>query len=104
MQAEIKRSLGDLSLTAKVTLTLALGFVAALGLFLAVLLPLERDQHARLLDQNKRLVSTLRDKYHRDFIQDIVSENAESTLLDMADMARQPGILWVGLSFGGVRM
>ena len=100
MRAEKRLSLGDLSLTTKVTLTLGLGFVAALGLFLAALVPLEREQHGRLLEQNKRLLSTLRDKYQRDFIHDIVSESGESTVIDMADMARQQGILWVGLEAG----
>ena len=87
----------DLRLNAKVTVTLALVFLTTMAVFLGVLLPLEQRQHRRLLDQNKRLLSILRDKYERDFIHDIVSENSESTTIDLADMARQEGILWVRL-------
>jgi PAS domain S-box-containing protein len=96
--------LRDLSLKGKVTLTLALAFLATVALVLAVLLPLEKEQHVRSLEQNKRLLSTLRDKYQRDFIHDIVSENEESTVIDLADMARQQGILWVRLDADPIRL
>ena len=105
MSAEERRSvLRDLSLNGKVTLTLALVFLATVALFLAILVPLEKDQHARSLEQNKRLLSTLRDKYQRDFIYDIVGENEESTVIDLADMARQPGILWVRIDADPIRL
>ena len=96
--------LRDLRLRGKVTLTLALAFVATLILFLSLLVPFEREQHAQLLEQNKRLLSTLRDKHQRDLIHDVVSESEESTAIDLADMARQQGILWVGLEAGALRL
>ncbi len=96
--------LRDLRLRGKVTLTLALAFVATIVLFLSLLVPFERDQHTQLLEQNKRLLSILRDKHQRDLIHDIVSESEESTAIDLADLARQQGILWVGLEAGPLQL
>jgi two-component system nitrogen regulation sensor histidine kinase NtrY len=98
------RRLRDLSLKAKVTLTLAAAFAATALVFLLVLLPLQREQGRRLLEQDKRLVSTLRDKYQRDFIYDVLSENDPSLEVDLADLARQPGIVWVRLEAGPRRV
>lgn len=98
------RRLRDLSLRAKVTLTLMAAFAATALVFLLVLLPLQREQGRRLLEQDKRLVSTLRDKYQRDFIYDILSENEQSLEVDLADLARQPGIVWVRLEAGPRRV
>jgi len=105
MPAETRLSfIRDLSLKGKVTLTLALAFVASLALFLSLLVPLEREQHTRLLEQNKRLVSTLRDKHQRDLIHDVVAESHESLAIDLADLARQEGILWVGFEAESLRL
>jgi hypothetical protein len=71
------RSLGDLSLRAKVTLTLVTVFLFSATALLAVLVPVLGEQRQRLLDQDKRL-STLRRNYERDFIYDLLSCNRES--------------------------
>ncbi len=98
------RRLRDLSLNAKVTLTLGAVFVATAAVFLLVLRPLQREQGARLLEQNRRLLSTLRDKHQRDFIYDLLSENAPSLEVDLADLARQPGLVWVRIEAGPRRV
>jgi PAS domain S-box-containing protein len=91
----------DLSLKGKVTLTLVAVFLSIATVFLLVLLPLQREQRLRILEQEKRLISTLRDKYQRDFIYDILSENEGSLAVDVADLARQVGILWVRVESDG---
>ncbi len=98
--AALLRRLRDLSLNAKVTLTLSGVFALTASVFLLVLLPLQREQGARLLEQDKRLVSTLRDTYQRDFIYDLLSENDPSLEADLAELARQPGIVWAHIEAG----
>jgi PAS domain S-box-containing protein len=87
----------DLNLHGKVLLTLAAVFALIAVALLAVLLPFQRDQHARFLEQDRRLLSVLRDKHQRDFIHDIVSSNTESLKVDHANLALEPDILWVRL-------
>ena len=92
-----RRPLTDLPLNWKVALTLAIAFAAIAVLFLMVLIPFQREQRQRILDRDERLLSTLREKYERDLIYDVLSENAESLAVDLADLAAQPGIVWVRL-------
>ena len=88
------RALRDLSLKAKVTLTLAAVFLAIGAGFLFFLLPFLRVQQERLLEKDKRLLTTLRNNYERDFIYDLLSENEESLGIHLADLAGQEGVLW----------
>ena len=98
------RGLRDLSLKRQVTLTLAAVFAASVMLFLLVVVPFLREQRSRLLEQEKRLLSTLRDNYERRFIHDLLSRNAESLAADLADLASQSGVLWVEIQAEGVRL
>ena len=91
------RPLRDLTLNWKVGLTLTAAFAAVALLFLLVLIPFQREQRQRILDRDQRLLSILREKYQRDLIYDVLSENAESLAVDLADLAAQPGIVWVRL-------
>ena len=91
------RSLRDLTLNWKVGLTLTVAFAAIAVLFLLVLIPFQREQRQRILDRDQRLLSILREKYQRDLIYDVLSENEESLAVDLADLAAQPGIVWVRL-------
>jgi PAS domain S-box-containing protein len=93
----VARSLRDLTLNWKVGLTLTAAFAAIAVLFLLVLIPFQREQRQRILDRDQRLLSILREKYQRDLIYDVLSENAESLAVDLADLAAQPGIVWVRL-------
>jgi PAS domain S-box-containing protein len=86
------RSLRDLSLRGKVALTLAVVFLFSVGALLLVLVPVLAGQRQRLLDQDKRLLSTLRRNYERDFIYDLLSRNRESLALHLAELAGQEGI------------
>ena len=92
------RPLRDLTLNWKVGLTLTVAFAAIAVLFLLVLIPFQREQRQRILDRDQRLLSILREKYQRDLIYDVLSENTESLAVDLADLAAQPGIVWVRLS------
>jgi len=96
--------LRHLSLKGKVTLTLTAVFATIVTVFLLVLVPFMRQQRHRLLERDKRFLSTLRDNYQRRFIHDLLSENAESLAVDVADLARQSGILWVRIEAEGVEL
>src|SRR5262245_4670342 len=87
----------DLSLNAKVTWTLIVAFASIAGFFLVVLIPFLREHRGHLLEKDKRLLATLRETYQRDFIYDLLSENDESLAAHLADLARQPGLLWTRL-------
>jgi two-component system nitrogen regulation sensor histidine kinase NtrY len=93
----LRQRFRDLTLRGKLTLTLAAVFGLVVAAFLLVLLPLQAQQRVRLLEQDERLLATLREKYHRDLIYDVVSENRESLAIDLAELARQPGIVWARL-------
>jgi len=92
------RSLRDLTLNWKVGLTLTVAFAGIAVLFLLVLIPFQQKQRQRILDRDQRLLEVLREKYQRDLIYDVLSENAESLAVDLADLAGQPGIVWARLS------
>lgn len=98
------RRLRDLRLEGKVALLLATVFVAIVAVFLGVLLGVQREQRLRLLDHDRRLISTLREKYDRDFIYDALSRNDESLAVDAADLARQPGIVWIRVEQNGTSL
>jgi two-component system nitrogen regulation sensor histidine kinase NtrY len=90
----LRRALADLRLNAKVTLTLVAVFASIVAAFFVFLVPFLREQRASLLEKDKRLLSTLRESYERDFIYDLLSENEESLAAHLADLARQRGLLW----------
>ena len=92
------------TLTGKVGITLALAFGAIGVLFLLVLIPIQREQRQRLLERDQRLVQTLREKYERDLIYDVLSENEESLSVDLAALAAQPGVLWARLTERDLRV
>jgi signal transduction histidine kinase/HAMP domain-containing protein len=94
--------LDRLSLRGKVTLTLALVFLASAAGLVLVLSPVLAEQRRRLLDQDERLLSTLRRNYERDFIYDQLFQNRESLAVHLADLASQEGILWARVEANGV--
>ena len=96
-----RRLFRDLSLNAKVTWTLVVAFASIVAVFLVLLFPFLREHRARLLEKDKRLLSTLRETYQRDFIYDLLSENEESLAAHLADLAGQPGLLWARLEAEG---
>jgi signal transduction histidine kinase/HAMP domain-containing protein len=93
----LPKALRDMSLRRKVTLTLAAVFVASVGALLVALVPVLGEQRQRLLDQDKRLLSTLRSNYEREFVYDQLFRNRESLALHLAALAEQEGILWARL-------
>jgi PAS domain S-box-containing protein len=93
----VLRSLRDLSLRGKVTLTLAVVFLISLTALLLALVPVLAAQRQRLLEQDKRLLSTLRRNYEREFIYDQLQGNRNSLALHLQDLAGQEGIVWARL-------
>ncbi len=104
MDDRLVRALRDLSLKAKVTLTLAAVFLAIGAGFLFFLLPFLGEQQERLLEKDKRLLATLRNNYERDFIYDLLSENEESLAVHLADLAGQEGLLWARIESPDVEL
>jgi signal transduction histidine kinase len=94
------RSLADLSLRGKVALALTIVFLGSVGVLLLVLVPFLAEQRQRLLDQDRRLLSTLRRNYERDFIYDLLSRNRESLAANLAGLASQEGLVWVRVESG----
>jgi signal transduction histidine kinase len=94
------RSLADLSLRGKVASALTIVFLGSVGVMLLVLVPLLAEQRQRILDQDRRLLSTLRRNYERDFIYDLLSRNRESLAVHLADLASQEGLVWVRVESG----
>ena len=94
------RSLGDLSLRAKVALTLAVVFVFSVSALLLLLVPVLAEQRQRLLEQDRRLLSTLRRNYERELINDQLQGNRESLALHLAQLAGEEGILWTQVQAG----
>ena len=89
-----------LSLRGKVALALALVFLGSLGVLLLVLSPVLGEQRQRLLEQDRRLLSTLRRNYEREFVYDLLSRNRESLAVHLADLASQEGLLWARIESG----
>jgi PAS domain S-box-containing protein len=102
VRASLLRALGDLSLRAKVTLTLLGVFAASAALLVLVLVPLLREQRERLLDQDRRLLTTLRHNYERNFIYDLLGGNRDSLAAHLADLAGQEGIVWARIEGPGL--
>ncbi len=94
------RSLADLSLRGKVALALTIVFLGSVLVMLLVLVPFLAEQRQRLLEQDRRLLSTLRRSYERDFIYDLLSRNRESLAVHLADLALQEGLVWVRVESG----
>jgi PAS domain S-box-containing protein len=84
----------DLSLRGKVTLTLAAVFTGSVVVLLLALVPILREQRARLVEQDRRLLTTLRRNYERDFIYDLLSENRESLAVQLGALVGQEGVVW----------
>ncbi|MGH9888938.1 MAG: HAMP domain-containing protein, partial [bacterium] len=93
-----------MSLRWKIALTLAAVLFGVLSIFLAVLIPLERQQHRTLVDRYQRLLTTLRERYERDVIYDILGENDDSLALTLSSLAREPEILWARVEHDGSTM
>ena len=89
-----------LSLRGKVVLALALVFLGSLGMLLLALSPILGEQRQRLLEQDRRFLSTLRRNYEREFIYDLLSRNRESLAVHLADLASQEGLVWVRVQSG----
>jgi len=83
------RYLADMSLRGKVALALTIVFLGSVGVMLLVLVPFLAEQRQRLIEQDRRLLSTLRRSYERDFIYDLLSRNRESLAVHLADLAAQ---------------
>ncbi len=96
------RSLRDLSLRGKVTLTLAVVFLFSLTALLLALVPVLTGQRQRLLEQDKRLLSTLRRNHEREFIYDQLQGNQNSLALHLAYLADEEEVLWARLEAGGL--
>jgi PAS domain S-box-containing protein len=96
------RSLRDLSLRRKVALSLAVVFLFSLTALLLALVPVLGAQRQRLLEQDKRLLSTLRRNHEREFIYDQLQGNRNSLSLHLADLAGQEEILWARLEASGL--
>jgi PAS domain S-box-containing protein len=96
----LRQALRDLSLNAKVTLTLVAVFTSIVGAFLVFLVPFLRDQRQVFLDKDKRILSTLRASYERGFIYDLLSDNRESLAVRLADLATQHGLIWARVQAG----
>jgi PAS domain S-box-containing protein len=94
------RALADLSLRGKIALALTAVFLASVGVLLLVLVPFLAEQRQRMLDQDRRLLSTLRRNYERDFIYDLLSRNRESLAVHLADLASQEGLVWARVESG----
>jgi PAS domain S-box-containing protein len=98
----LPRALDDLSLRGKVTLTLGVVFATSLAVLFLLLLPVLGEQRQRLLDQDKRLLTTLRRNYERDFIYDLISRSRDALATHLAALAREEGILWARVDAEGI--
>jgi PAS domain S-box-containing protein len=98
----LARALRDLSLRGKVTLTLAAVFVVSVATFLLMLLPILAEQRQRLVDQDRRMLTTLRRNYERYFIYDLLQDNRESLALHLAELAQQEGVVWARVDANGL--
>jgi PAS domain S-box-containing protein len=98
----VVRAIRDLSLRGKVTLTLAAVFTGSAAALLVALVPILAEQRQRLVEQDRRLLTTLRRNYERDFIYDLLSENRESLAVHLQDLAGQEGIVWARIEADGL--
>jgi PAS domain S-box-containing protein len=99
---KLARALRDLSLRGKVTLTLAAVFVVSVATLLLMLVPILGEQRQRLVDQDRRMLTTLRRNYERYFIYDLLQDNRESLALHLAELAKEEGVLWARVDANGL--
>ncbi len=100
--SRLVKAIRDLSLRGKVTLTLTAVFTGSAAMLLLALVPILGEQRQRLVEQDRRLLTTLRRNYERDFIYDLLSENRESLSVHLADLAGQEGIVWTRIEADGL--
>jgi len=100
--SRLARALRDLSLRGKVTLTLAVVFTGSVLVLLLALIPILRDQRHRLVEQDRRLLTTLRRNTERLFIHDLLSENRESLAVHLGALAGEEGVVWARIEAEGL--
>jgi PAS domain S-box-containing protein len=98
----LARALRDMSLRGKVTLTLAAVFVVSVATLLLMLVPILGEQRQRLVDQDRRMLTTLRRNYERYFIYDLLQDNRESLAVNLAKLAQEEGVLWARVDANGL--
>jgi len=89
------QALRDVSLRRKVISTLAGVFLLSAAALLLLLGPFLGEQRRRFIDQDERLLKTLRRAHEREFIYDYLFRNRDSLALHLHQLAREEGILWV---------
>mgnify|MGYP001819812987 FL=1 len=100
--SRLARAIRDLSLRGKVTLTLAAVFTGSVVVLLLALVPIMREQRERLVEQDRRLLTTLRRNFERYFIHDLLSENRESLAVHLGALAGEEGIVWARIEAEGL--
>ncbi len=100
--SRLVRAIRDLSLRGKVTLTLAAVFTGSVVVLLLALVPTMREQRERLVEQDRRLLTTLRRNFERYFIHDLLSENRESLAVHLGALAGEEGIVWARIEAEGL--
>ena len=100
--SRLVRAIRDLSLRGKVTLTLAVVFTGSVLVLLLALVPILGDQRQRLIEQDRRLLTTLRRNAERELIYDLLSENRESLAVHLGALAGQEGIVWARIEADGL--
>ena len=100
--SRLVEAIRDLSLRGKVTLTLAAVFTGSAAVLLLALVPILGEQRQRLVEQDRRLLTTLRRNHERDFIYDLLSENRESLVVHLQDLAGQEGVVWTRIEADGL--
>ena len=79
---------------------LTLVFLASLSVLLLVFVPFLAQQRQRMLDQDRRLLATLRRSYERELIYDLLSRDRESLAAHLVDLASQEDLVWVRVESG----
>jgi PAS domain S-box-containing protein len=96
------KAIRDLSLRGKVTLTLAAVFTGSVVVLLLALIPILREQRERLMEQDRRLLTTLRRNYERYFIYDLLAENRDSLAVQLGALVGQEGVVWARIEAEGL--
>jgi PAS domain S-box-containing protein len=98
------KAIRDLSLRGKVTLTLAAVFTGSVIVLLLALIPILREQRERLVEQDRRLLTTLRRNYERYFIYDLLAENRDSLGVQLGALVGQEGVVWARIEAEGLNL